>query len=130
MARITICGDSMVITSKATLEDIKKLAKYRPNALELKSEDGKDVVFKVGATNGNGSINTYGASFGSASHDEKKLATITLPIPANVEDAEAYAEEYVGVAIINLNKVESQFADAMVEIKEEIAAVRDSIEVI
>lgn len=129
MAKITICGDAMVVTSTKTLEDIKTLEKYRPKALALYSEDGKEEVFRVGSSNGKGSISTYGASFGSVSHDDNKFATITMDIPAGTTDAEAYAEEVIGVAIINLNKVEAQFEAALEEVKAEKAEVRSNITV-
>ena len=105
MAKITIVGDAMVITSSKKLEDIKLLEKYRPKALCLyeTNEDGKkEEVFKVGSTNGEGAINKYGASFASVTHDEEMLATITMPIPQGVADAIEYAAEKVGMAVINL----------------------------
>ena len=42
MAKITIAGDSIVITSSKTLAAIKDLEKYRPKALRLyeRDEDG------------------------------------------------------------------------------------------
>lgn len=129
MARITIVGDAMVVTSTKTLEDIKTLEKFRPKALALFSEDGKEEIFKVGTTTGEGSIGTYGASFGSASHDDKKLATITMSIPTGTDDAKKYAEEKIGVAIINLNKVEEQFDAALAEVENEKAEVRANITV-
>lgn len=132
MAKITIAGDAMVITSSQTLEAIKTLEKYRPKALCLyeTGENGKkEEVFKVCATAGEGSINQYGASFGSVSHDDEKLATITLPIPRGTQDAVEYAAEKVGVAIINLNKVEEQFAEALADVETEKAAVRENITV-
>ena len=42
MAKITIAGDAVVVTSALKLEDIKTIEKYRRNALVLKGgEDGK-----------------------------------------------------------------------------------------
>ena len=129
MAKITIVGDAMVVTSSKTLEDIKTLEKYRPKALALYSEDGKEEIFRVGSTKGNGSIGTYGASFGSVTHDDDKLATITMGIPTGTVDAMAYAEEVIGVSIINLNKVEAQFDEALDEVAAERAEVRSNITV-
>ena len=127
MAKITIVGDAMVITSSKTLEDIKLLERYRPKALALYTEDGKEETFRVGTTTGVGSIGTYGASFGSVSHDEDKLATITMNIPSGIEDAINYVEDVIGTAIISLNKVEEQFDDALAEVRAEKAEVRSNI---
>jgi hypothetical protein len=130
MAKIIIAGDSIVVTSARTLEEIKTLEKYRPKALRLfeADEEGKNVeVFRIASTLGKGSINQYGASFGSATHDEEKLATITLSLPSEVEDAKEYAAETVGGAVMSLNKVEEQFAAALAEIESDKAKVLENI---
>ena len=78
MAKVTVAGQAVVITSGVKLEDIKTIAKYRPDALVLKGgKDDKEEIFRVGVTEGKGSINQYGASFGQETRDEKKLAIIT-----------------------------------------------------
>lgn len=129
MARIIIAGNAMVIESAHTLDTIKTLEKYRPKALTLYDEDGKTEMFKVGTTTGKGSINAYGASFGSASKNEEKKAIITMDLPAGTTDAKAYAEDAIGVAIIYLNRVEEQFAEAMASVAEEKETVRSNITV-
>ena len=132
MAKITIVGDAVVITSTQKLEDIKLLEKYRPKALCLyeTGENGKkEEVFKVGSTDGNGAISVYGASFGSTTHDDEKLATITMSLPRDVSDAKQYVADAVGVSILNLNKVESQFAEALAEVVAEKAAVMENISI-
>ena len=131
MAKITIAGDSIVITSGKTLEAIKDLEKYNPKALRLyeKDEDGnKQEVFRV-ASGTSGIINGNGAVFASVTHDDQKLASITMAIPAGVEDAKAYVADKVGKAIIMLNKVEAQFDDAIKAVNEEKAEVLKNITV-
>lgn len=133
MAKITIAGDSYVVTSSAQLETIKMLEKYRPKALSLfeTDENGKKAeVFRVASTDGEGSISKFGAAFGSATHDAEKLATITGAIPHGVENAVDYVADRIGVAIIMLNKVEAQFADATQEVEAEKNAVRENIVVV
>jgi len=81
MAKIVIAGDAVVVTSALKLEDIHTIEKYRPKALVLKGgEDGKEPIFAIGTTSGAGNINEVGASFGRESHDEGKLATVTMVI--------------------------------------------------
>lgn len=133
MAKITIAGDSIVITSGATLDAIKALEKYAPKALSLfdVDEDGKkEEVFRVASTKSAGSINRYGASFGSTTHDAEKLATITLTMPQGVTDAVEYAYENYGRAVMFLNKVEAQFAEAFAEVAAEKAAIMENIAVV
>lgn len=130
MAKITIAGDAYVVTSAKTLEEIETLEKYRPDALKLFNinEDGrKEVVFAVGSTKGEGAITQYGASFSGVTHDEQKLATITMHLPAGTEDAVEYVAEKVGTAIINLNKVEAALDTALAEVVAEKAKVRENI---
>lgn len=132
MAKITIVGDALVVTSAKTLEDIKTLEKYRPKALSLydTNEDGKrEEVYRVATTEGSGSINQYGASFGSATHDDAKLATITMTVPAGTTNAKEYAADKIGTAIIMLNKVEAQFDAALNEVKAEKERVLENITV-
>lgn len=129
-AAIKIVGGVAVIESALKLEDIKKLAKYRPAALRLFEGTGKDKeeVFVIGAGRGYGSISTYGASFGGHTTTDGK-ATITIEIPEGTEDPKAYIADKVGVAILNLNKVEAQFEAANADIDQEIAAINANITV-
>ena len=130
MAKITIAGDAIVVTSAKTLEDIKTLEKYAPKALRLyeTNDDGKkEEVFCVGSTTGDGSINQYGASFGSVTHDDEKLATITRSIPRGTVNAVEYAADVIGKAIIMLNKVEAQFDEALGQVAADKAAVLENI---
>ena len=131
MAKIKVVGDVMVVESTQTLEDIKILEKYNPKALFLYEEDDdgkKQQVFRVASTAGKGCINQHGASFGSESHDGRGVATITMCLPGDVEDAKEYVADAVGVAIVKLNKVEEQFADALTKVEAEKAAVLENIE--
>lgn len=131
MAKIVIAGEAVVITSAMKLEDLRTIAKYRPEALVLKGgEDGKEPIFAVTVTpRGGGDINQYGASFATESHDEAKLATITMVgLPTDGDVREAVAER-VGNAIINLNKLEETLPGVLAEIAAEKQAVLSNIHV-
>ena len=109
MAKIVIAGDAVVVTSAMKLEDIKTIEKYRPKELVLKGgEDGKEPIFGVGTTHGAGSINAVGASFGSETRDDDKLACITLFLDGVTGDVKDWVADRLGAAIINLNKLESR----------------------
>lgn len=131
MAKILVAGDAVVAKSDVTLEDLKLVKKYRPNALKVMGgEDGKEVVFKVDVTDkgGSGSINTYGATFAKATNDEEKVAVITMLVPDG-EKAEDYVSDKIGVGVLHLMKVEEALSDVIDEIKAEQQAVLDCIEV-
>lgn len=121
MAKITIAGDSIVITSSKTLEAIKTMEKYRPQTLSLseKDEDGnKSVVYCI-ATGTKGVCNGNGAVFASATHDDARLACITMPIPEGVGSVIDYVADKYGRAITMIEKIEAKFDSANAEIEAE-----------
>lgn len=107
MAKITIAGDAVVVTSAMKLEDIKKIKKYRPDALVLKGgEDGKEPIFKLGVCTGAGSLCKYGAEFGSETHDDEKKAVMTLICDCREGDIKEAVADTIGAYVLNLNKLE------------------------
>lgn len=124
MAKIFIAGNVFVVQSSVQLEKLRLLEKYRPESLKLKDEDG-NVVFVVGT--GSGSINNIGVSFKDASHDEHKLACITLPVPFGTEDAKKYVADYVGLSFLNLQNIESRLEAALEDIEDDMAEILGSI---
>lgn len=133
MAKIVIAGDAIVVTSSKSLKALKTLEEYHPNALRLVETDdnGKKVeVFRVETAVSNGSINTNGATFASCTHDEAGLATITMPIPAGIENVVDYAAKTVGKAVVLLNKVEAGVDEALTKVEAEKAEVMANITVV
>lgn len=131
MAKITIAGDAVVITSSMKLEDIQAIAKYRPNELFLKGgEDGKEPIFAIGTTTGAGNISTVGASFGREAIDGTKKAIITMVMNgAPVENAKEWVADKLGGAIINLNALEAKLPAVLEAIAAEKATVMENIEI-
>ena len=127
MATVTIAGNSYVITSAISMADLETVKKYRPSALALTDSDKKETTFKVGI--GSNSVSDYGISFGGVSNGDEKLATATLSIPADIEDAKEYVLDRAGLAIANLNKVEAGINAALNEIKAERNAIAENIKV-
>lgn len=131
MAKITIAGEAVVITSTVKLEDYRKVQKYRPKALVLMGgEDGKEPVFAVSVKSGTGTIGKYGVEFCSATHDEEKLASITIVNPydgtGDIKDAVA---ENLGPVVMQLNKIEAGIPAVLAEIDAEKAAILENISV-
>ena len=53
MAKVKTMGQAIVVVSEVKLEDIKKIQKYRPEALVLKGgEDNKEEIFRIGIGDG------------------------------------------------------------------------------
>lgn len=126
--KIIVSGDGVTVKFDKTLSEIKTLEKHDPKALRLLDED-KNEVFRVASTTGEGSINAYGATFGSESRDDAKKAILTLIMPTEARDAKAWVEEVIGTAILKLNKVEAQMTEALSQVNNDLAAVRESITV-
>ena len=128
MANVNIAGNSYVVTSSIPMADLETVKKYRPTALTLTDEETKETTFKVGIGS-TSSVNDNGISFSGVSNDEKKLATATLSIPADTEDAKEYVLDKAGVALANLKKVEDGITTALKDIKTERDAIAANIKV-
>ena len=127
MAKVTIAGNSYVITSEVSMSDLETVKMYRPSALALTDPETKETLFKVGI--GVSSMNDYGISFGGVSNGENKLASATLPIPADIEDAKEYVLDKAGLAIASLLKIEEGIADALEDIRAERDAIAANIKI-
>lgn len=129
MAKIQVVGDSIVITAGAKLDDLKQIAKYRPEALVLKGgEDNKSVVFKVTAnTEKAGCVSANGINFNSEARDGSGAASVTLPYTGKTADVEGYIEDNFGKALMNLAKVEEQLPAAASAITADREAVKAMI---
>lgn len=127
MAKVTIAGNSYVITSEVSMADLEAVKKYRPSALALTDPETKETLFKVGV--GSSSMNDYGISFGGVSNGEDKLAAATLPIPADAPDAKEYVLDKAGLAIASLLKIEEGIADALEDIRAERDAIAANIKI-
>lgn len=128
MAKIKVLGQAVVVTSSIKLEDIKKVKKYRPDALILKGgEDGKEQIFALGV--GEGSVNKYGASFNRETRDNDKLATMTLTTSYDGEDIQEHVADELGEALVKLRAIEEKFPAIIAEVDAERAAIMADITV-
>lgn len=130
MAKVIVAGNAVVINSSVKLDDLKMVAKYRPEALTLMGgEKGTDPVFSIFVAPGKGSISNIGAVFSEETRDDAKLATMTMVVDPDGDIKEFVADE-IGQALINLSKLEEKLPEVVEEIKAERAAVLDSIEIV
>jgi hypothetical protein len=109
------------------MEDLELVKKHRPKALKIVDEETKEELFAIGI--GRGSLNSVGISFGGVTNDDAKLATVTMPIPSDVEDSQDYVKEMAGTAIMNLNMIEAGISEILEEIRAEQKKVEDSIKI-
>ena len=126
MAKVKTMGQAIVVVSEVKLEDIKKIQKYRPEALVLKGgEDNKEEIFRIGI--GDGKINTYGASFCEETRDDEKLATITMTTNYNGDDIKGFIADELGGALTNLGKLEKTLPAVLDSIDKERTAIMEGI---
>lgn len=133
MAKLSILGNAVVVTSAVKLEDIRTIEKYNRDALILKEDiEGKKVpVFGV-ATGSTGEINQNGATFADATRDDNKFAQITLctcleNITGDVKD---WAADKFGKALTRLNQLEATIPTVLEQISADKAAVMANITVV
>lgn len=127
MAKVTIAGKAVVITSDLKFADLENVKKYQPKALALMGgEDGKEAVFAVSIVPGStGKVGKFGMEFGEKSADG--FATMTLVVPSGVEDMKEYVADTYGAALMNLAKLEEQLPAVVAGIAADKQAVMDSI---
>lgn len=130
MAKVTIAGKAIVITSALKLEELETVKKYQPKALVLLGgEDGKEPIFAVGVVRGSaGKIGNVGVEFGEETQTEK-LATMTLMAPADVKDMKEYVADKYGAALMNLAKLETNLPAVIGAIAAEKQSIMDNINV-
>lgn len=129
MAKITIVGKAVVITSAMKLEDIRTIKKYRPEALTLKGgEDGKEPIFAIEVGNV-GSINKVGVCFADETYDNNKYATFTRMVDYSGDDIKEHVADELGSAITNLKKLEATLPNVLEEIAAEKADIMSNITV-
>lgn len=129
MAKITVAGQAVVVTSSLKYDDIKLIAKYRPDALTLYSEDEeKEPVFKIGLTDGVGTIGTYGAEFSQPAADGS--ASLTLIYEGETDDLKESIVDSIGGALLKLNKLERKLPAVVAEIASEKAEILSNISVV
>lgn len=125
-AKAVVVGGAIVVSSIVTPDELKAIAKYRPEALKLVNDKTKDVEYLVAIGEGLGDLNGNGAIFGSHTDSEGK-ATITIGAPNEATDIRSWAIENLGSALLKLNKVEQQFASQLDSIARDRAEVEASI---
>lgn len=129
MAKILIAGNAVVVTSRYTLADLKKVAKYRPEYLRLKNANDENVFAVFVGNNGNGFINNYGVMFTDETRDDRKLATLTMAVAdgEGIDDIRQYVVDTIGTGLVHLREIEENLDFALAEIDGEIESLMNDI---
>ena len=130
MANIKVLGNVFAITSGVKLDDLKRIKRFRPEALELKDGDG-DPVFAIGI-GCRGGFQDECVVFDCATADGQGLACVTADLPKIPEgkDVRDFLADEVGGILAKLNKLEVTLPGVIAEINAEHEAARPAIEVL
>lgn len=132
MARITIAGNAAVITSSLKLEDLKTVAKNKPDALVLREGEDKQAVFAINiAKEDTGDIGQYGVVFDAIARNADGYATVTASVGDIGEtDIKEYIADNYTAPLAKLEALEVSIPPVVEEINAQRNAVIDSITVI
>lgn len=115
--KATVKYNNVFVTSAYDIETLKKVKKFRPEALVLYKGEGKEKepVCAIGVS-GSASANEMGVTFAKNSVTTPKVATMSIELPngkTTVEEINEFVREKLGLAIVNCTKIEEQIAEAM-----------------
>lgn len=126
MAKMTVMGDTVQLTSDLTKEELVRVASYAPEALKLFDKDGNE-IFGVGI--GDASYSKYGICFCNETAEGKMFMTTNNPVVdhSNAEKEREELVRYFAPIISKLQKVEANVASAKDALDTVEAAVRESV---
>lgn len=127
MAKISIAANTMILESEFTLDQLKTLEQFNPDALTL-CNDKDELLFKVGTSSGSGALSSMGVVFNTTSSNGK--AAVSVALPENLEDRKAYATDKYTIAILKLKQVESSLGAAITKITADKASIGSIINVV
>lgn len=110
-AEIFTLGNTALIRSCLTLDDIRKCERYCPNSLCVTDENGNE-LFKIGVSKRSETSN-YGILFGSCS--TSGYAEVTIPLEADEDFDNVYDSLFVrfGAIIENLEAIEQKIPEEL-----------------
>lgn len=126
--KTNLIGKKAVVVSEMTKVEIEKVSKFRPDALCIKDEDGKE-LFKVCWSNSS-SISKFGINFAEVDASGKVFAMIECSDIAKGEcvTPTEFVYEYAGI-MENLKKVERQVAAIVDEVDSSLEELEGTISV-
>ena len=106
------------ITTKIKAEDLKKLAKYRPNAFQLKDDKGNVKYIATLNETSEGSVNKNGIIFNEVNAQGYVQLTKCFERPVNMDKRQDTFKDIYMPCAENLNKIEEQILEEIKNLKE------------
>lgn len=124
MAKLTIMGDTIQLTSDLTKEEVRRVENYAPDALKLFDNEGNE-MFGIGI--GDASYSKYGVCFCSETAEGKIFMTTNNPVTdhSDADEERKAIVRYFAPILSKLQAVEDNVANAknaLDEIEEDVEA--------
>ena len=111
-----VIGCACIIFSAFTVEELKELQQYMPDAMTMRDDKGEPIfAISIDETKP-GSLNNYGAVF-SGKTTSQGNATITILLDPTCEDTEKLVREKLGSAILNLVDLEEYLMKKLADLQ-------------
>lgn len=131
--KATVKFNSLFVASKFNVETLKKVTKFRPDALVLYKGEGKDKVPVCAMmVDSKDDISKNGVVFANDSVTGENVAVLSRPVPADLKTPDAikaWVRDYLGLTIVNCEKIEAQIDAAMESIAADEAAMNAAINI-
>jgi hypothetical protein len=126
--KVTITGNTCVLTSSIKVDDIKLVKKYNPEALQVKDDKGNE-VFRIAYTEGKGSIAPFGITFGNKSLDGNGFAQVSGSFGGAVDEGNVkeVAADLIAPVQEYLTKLEATIPIVVEAIRASRKAIMDDI---
>lgn len=125
--KVSVKHNMMFIVSDYSLDELKKVNRYRREAMSLYAADGAE-TFRVDVSPMTPSASKYGVSFAHQGVDGKAVFNCQISSDCKTaEDVREWIVEEYGMILQNLAMVEEKISNAMNEIAAAEAAVSNMI---
>lgn len=132
MKKIKVVNNAVTVTSDLSLENIRTLMQYAPEALKITQKNKKDEeveVFAISTTMTEPSINEFGINF--TQETENNHATITALFPDYInteEDKNQFLKDHFFEVTKNLFTIEKQAKKALNTLDKELKTFSEIVE--
>lgn len=131
--KATVKYNTLFVTSKFDIATLKKVKKFRPEALVLTKGEGKEKTpICAIMVSGKDDISKNSITFAHDSATGEKVAVLSREIPASAKTAAEirdWMRDEFGLTIVNCEKIENQIDAAMTEIEADEAAMNAAISI-
>ena len=132
MLKIKVINNAVVLSTKLSLEEIRKLEKYAPQALAITSKEEDEELFRIATNHGQSAISEYGILFANETQNKHAVITDIIPeyIAENKEVRETYLKDKYFTITKYVNTIEKQAAEALKQLDTEMTAFNNIVEYI